>query len=330
MNTHNFRVGIVGAVSSYSLLLARAFRDMPNVEFAGLAHLDRSPRYIKDSLNLPWLTQYPKTLEGYADEFRAEIFVTLNDMARAGQLDGVCICTEDSLHQHYAVEAAEMGIHVFVPKPFARSSEEARVMIDAANKSNVTLLAGLPHRFNPGSVTAQKVIQKGDIGRPISGHFSIAHHLSLGGWKSDPSMAAGPEFEFGFYVFDQMRMMMGSEPQTVMGLGANLDHQGIPYNDNGKCIVECVNGALASIDMIFSMHQHFPPAGRMHVIGDEGALATETEPNTGKVEVVVYSPEGTERHGVPVWDAHEREMGEWIRLCRTGGHAWWQQEALGT
>jgi len=45
----------------------RVLQEMPNVELVGLAHLDRSPKYIRDSLNLPWLAQYPKTLEGYAE-----------------------------------------------------------------------------------------------------------------------------------------------------------------------------------------------------------------------------------------------------------------------
>lgn len=73
-----FRVGIVGAVSSYSLHYGQTLRDMPGIELAGLAYLGRDPKYIKHSLNLPWLAKYPKTLEGYAETFKTQIYETVD------------------------------------------------------------------------------------------------------------------------------------------------------------------------------------------------------------------------------------------------------------
>ena len=326
-----FRVGIVGAVSSYSLHYGRVLQEMPDIDLVGLAHLGRSPKYIKDSLNLPWLAKYPKTLEDYAERFGAKLYEQPRDMIEDGNLDAVCICTEDYLHQHYALLAIDKGMHVFVPKPFAQSREEANIMFKAAKEHGVVLVGGLPHRFQTSSVTARQTIDEGVIGRPISGHFSITHHITLGGWKSDPTMAAGPEYEIGFYVFDLMRMMMKSEPRTVMGFGANLDHRGIPYIDNGKCLVECENGALASIDLICSMHQPFPPASGMYVVGDEGALTVERDRETGKSVVAIYTPDGVEQREIPTWDGVEQELSTWIDICREGKDpTWWQEEGLYT
>ena len=237
-----FRVGIIGAVSSYSLHYAQVFQEMPDVDLVGLAHLDRDPKYIRDALNLPWLAKYPKTVEEMAERFEMPLYEKAEDMFEDGRTDAVCVCTEDYLRRHYALQGIENGLHVFVPKPFAASREEAEKVFDAANERGVVAVGSLPHRFRSPAVTARKDIDEGAIGRPISGHFAIAHHLTLGGWKSDTSMAAGPEYEIGFYVFDLMRMLMQSEPVAVMGVGDNLDHRGIPYIDNGKCIVTCGNG----------------------------------------------------------------------------------------
>ena len=326
-----FRVGIVGAVSSYSLHYGRALKEMPDAELVGLAHLGRSPKYIKDALNLPWLTRYPKTLEDYVEQFGVKLYEQPKDMIEDGKLDAVCICTEDYLHQYHALGAIDKGMHVFVPKPFARSRGEAETMFNAAKERGVVLVGSLPHRFQAQSVTARQAIDDGAIGRPISGHFSITHHITLGGWKSDPSMAAGPEYEIGFYVFDLMRMMMKSEPKTVMGLGANLDHRGIPYIDNGKCLVECENGALASIDLIGSMHQHFPASRGMYVVGDEGAFTIEKDSETRRDVVAIYTPDGVARREIPNWDSVERELSTWIDICREGKDAtWWQEEGLRT
>jgi predicted dehydrogenase len=318
-------------VSSYTLHYAEAFNQMPGVVFGGLAHLGRDPKYIRDALNLPWLGRYPKTLEGYAERFGGGLYEQPEELIDDAQLDAVCICTEDYLHQHHALRAIDKGMHVFLPKPFAKSREEAETVFEAASAAGVVAVGNLPHRFRAPAVTAREVIDEGAIGRPISGHFSITHHLTLGGWKSDPSMASGPEYEIGFYVFDLMRMLMKSEPVTVMGLGANLDHRGIPYIDNGKCVVQCENGALASIDLVLSMHQRFPAARGFYVIGDEGALTLEKDPETGQDAVTVYTPDGVMRRAIPAWNGVERELGAWIDLCRQGGDpSEWQEEGLRT
>ena len=126
-------------------------------------------------------------------------------------------------------------------------------------------------------------------------------------------MAAGPELEVGFYVFDSMRMLMQSDPVKVMGVGDNLDHRGIPYIDNGKCVITCENGAMASVDLVVSMHHPFPPARSSYVIGDEGALAI-----TGN-EIAVHTADGVESREVPEWSHTQRELGAWLDLCQGQG-----------
>lgn len=331
-----FRVGIVGPVSSYTLHYGQALYDMPDVEFVGLAHLGRDPKYIQDALNLFWLSKYPKTLEGYAAKYHCQLYERPEELIDEGQVNAVCICAEDYLHQHHALRAIDKGVHVFLPKPFAKSRQEAETVFGAAKAAGVVAVGNLPQRFRAPFVTARQAIDEGAIGRPISGHFAITHHLTLGGWKSDPSMASGPEYEVGFYVFDLMRMLMKSEPVTVMGLGANLDHRGIPYIDNGKCLVQCENGALASVDLILSMHQHFPAARGFYVVGDEGALTIEKDPETDQDAVTIYTPgdgmsPSIERRAIPSWNPVERELGAWIDLCRTDGDpSEWQEEGLRT
>lgn len=325
-----FRVGIVGAASSYSLHYPEALNKLPGVKAVGMAHLDRDPRYIRDSLNLWWLAKYPKTVEGMADRWGLKLYEQPEEMYDDANLDAVCICTEDYLHLYHAKLAMERGLHVFVPKPFAKSVEEATELFGMAKEKGVVAVGSLPHRHRANSVLASQLIDEGAIGRPISGHFTIDHHITLGGWKSDPSMASGPEYEIGFYVFDQMRMMMKSDVATVTALAANLDHRGIPFIDNAKCLVQCENGALASIDLLLGMHQHFPGGRTLYVVGDEGALAVEPVEG-GKEVVAIYTPDGSKRVDVPSWNPFERELGAWMEICRGDGNAAaWQEEDLKT
>jgi len=307
------RVGIIGAVSSYSLFYGEALSAMPNVEFVGMAHLGRDPKYIRDALNLPWLRRLPKTIEGYAETFGAPVYESAEELIEEGKPDALCICTEDYLREKYAMLTVTNGLHVFLPKPFAKSREEAERIFEAAKEKGVVARPDLPQRFRPLWATAMDVVSSGAIGRPISGHFAIAHHLTLGGWKSDTSMAAGPELEVGFYAFDAMRMLMQCEPVRVVGIGENLDHRGIPYIDNGKCLVTCDNGAMASVDLIFSMHHPFPPGRSAYVIGDDGALHVTAN------AIEVHTSDGVVQHDVPSWSHTQRELASWLDICRDGG-----------
>ncbi|MBV7332055.1 Gfo/Idh/MocA family oxidoreductase [Chloroflexi bacterium TSY] len=323
-----FRVGIVGVVSSYTLYYAHYLADVPNVEVVAAAHLNREPRAIQASWNLPWLKSYPKTLDGYAERFGLRVYEQPEEMIGAEELDAVCITTEDYLRIHHALRATKQGVHVFVPKPFANNCDDAERMFDAANRAGVVLLGSIPLRFNDAYVAASQVIDNGRIGRPISGHAQIVHHLTLGGWKSDPTMAAGPAYEMGFYICDALRWLMRSEPAQVMALGANLDHHGIPYIDNGKCLIEFENGALGSLT--FYMSTDFPfPARLTEIVGDEGALRLLQEPKSGQLQLEVYSRTESEQISVDQGNMHKAELLHWIEKCRTGANPIpWQKEAL--
>lgn len=323
------RVGIIGAVSSYSLHYSETFKAMDGVELAGLVHFDRDPKYIRDALNLPWLTKYPKTVEEMGARFGCDVYETIDELFENGKPDAIAICTEDYLRSKYASIGLENGMHVFLPKPFAQTTQEAIAAFEMSNHLGLVTVGSLPTRFRSPSVTAEEVIDSGAIGRPINGHFSITHHLTLGGWKSDTSMAAGPELETGFYVFDQARMLMGADPRDVVGFGENLDHRGIPYIDNGKCTVRFANDALATIDLILSTHHPFPRGRAAHVVGDEGALVIDQDEQRSYVEV--HSRSGVERIDCESWNPFERELGEWIRLISESGDPNpWQDEALKT
>ena len=85
------RVGIIGLVSSYSLHYGQSLSEMDGVDFVGLAHLGRDPKYIRDALNLPWLSKYPKTLEAHAKRFGADIYETANELIDRGKPNALCI-----------------------------------------------------------------------------------------------------------------------------------------------------------------------------------------------------------------------------------------------
>lgn len=328
----DFRVGVVGAASSFSFIFADSLVQAEDVTYAGMAYMGRDPKYIKDSLALPWLKDVPKTIEDYAAHYDVPVYETVDELIEKGHIDGLCVATEDYLHQTYALKALEAGIHVFVPKPFAKSHEEAQKMFDMAAKHGLVLRGSLPNRFNPAYLMTNELIEDGAIGRPLLGHFHQEHHLSLGGWKSDPTMASGPAFEMGFYTVDAMAWLMKSEPRTISAFCANLDHQGIPYIDNATCIIQYQNDAMASADMCFSLHHRFLGHAGLHIIGDEGALVWEHGDGPFQHVIAVHSRDGIERfEPEPRGNYKGGEMLHWVDMCRKGADpSYWNEQSLHT
>lgn len=307
------RVGIIGIVSAYSLHYAEDLKKIPGVEVVGTAHLGRDRRYIRESLELPWLKKYPKNLDEYEGYFGVPVVASAEDLYRQG-VDAVAVCTEDTLRSGFAVDALERGVHVLLPKPFASSQRDVNLLQGALAKSKATLTPSLPLRYHGLFVAAKRVLAEGSLGEPLAMRGEISHPLSAGPWKSDPNLAAGPEFESGFYTLDALCYLMGDEPVRVDAVGRNFHHPGVDTFDLAKVLVQFKNGGLASAD--FYCGSRFPfPSQEVEVIARDGGLRIERDTAAGGNVLRVFTAEG-ERSETASGDFRSAEIANWIEICR--------------
>ncbi len=196
--TRPLRVGIIGLVSAYSLHYAEDRRQLLGVEVVRTAHLGRDEGYIRDSLTLPWLAGYPKDLAGYTARFGVPVVETAEELYERGA-EAVAVCTEDAPRGRYAVGALDRGVHVFLPKPCASTFRGVAALRAARARSGATLTPSLPLRHHGLYAAAKQALGGAGPGGLLAIRGQIAHHLRFGPWKSDPTLAAGPGFEPGFY-----------------------------------------------------------------------------------------------------------------------------------
>ena len=312
------RVGIIGIVSAYSLHYAEDLKKVPGVEVVGTAHLGRGEGYIRDSLELPWLKKYPKELSAYESHFGVPVVESAEELYERGA-EAVAICTEDYLRSHYAVQALERNVHVFLPKPFASTLDEVRTLKEALAKSRATLVPSLPLRYHGLYVAARQTLGDTGIGEPLSIRGQIAHHLSFGPWKSDPTMAAGPEFEVGFYTVDALCYLMDDEPIRVSARGRNFLHHGVPTFDVAKVLVEFKRGGLASADFYCGNHFSFP-SQEIEVVARDGGLRIEHDYGQNASVLRIFTKEGMRTETRPT-DFRLSEMNRWVEICRAGDRA---------
>ena len=75
--------------------------------------------------------------------------VAENEIDAIDASDAVCITHRNgNFHKKYALIAAEKGKHIFVDKPLACTVEDAKEIVDAAEKNNVVLFSGSAMEFS--------------------------------------------------------------------------------------------------------------------------------------------------------------------------------------
>jgi levoglucosan dehydrogenase len=97
------------------------------------------------------------------------------------QVDVVDIATPNNLHAAIAVAAAQAGKHVICEKPLARTSEEAKTMLDAVEAAGVVHMVAFNYRRTPAVALARKLIDEGAIGRILNFRGTY-----LQDWSADP------------------------------------------------------------------------------------------------------------------------------------------------
>jgi myo-inositol 2-dehydrogenase/D-chiro-inositol 1-dehydrogenase len=99
----------------------------------------------------------PQALQAAGEKLGArQLFTPPEQMLRYVVLDAVIIASPPFFHLEHVTAAALAGCAVFAEKPLARTSVEARAMVDACRSAGVLFMVGFNRRFLPPLRTARK------------------------------------------------------------------------------------------------------------------------------------------------------------------------------
>lgn len=108
------------------------------------------------------------------------------DLLEDRDLDAVVIATPVRFHYEMAKAALNMGKHVFIEKPIARTGAEARELVELAQRQELVLMVGHTFLFSPAVRRMKEIIDSGDIG-PVQ--YISARRLNLGLFQKDINVA---------------------------------------------------------------------------------------------------------------------------------------------
>lgn len=190
---------------------------------------------------------------GRAEDFGATYGARVEPEADAAvgapDVDLVIVSTPPSSHAAIGVAALEAGAHVLVEKPLARTSEECRAMMEAADRADRLLATGFNYRFYPSVEKAAELLASGRIGeldhiRSYAGYSATEHSHD---WLHDADvMGGGVLRDNGIHLIDLTCWFLGDIADvTGRATGRVWGFDGC--EDNGFALLRGENGAVASL-----------------------------------------------------------------------------------
>jgi predicted dehydrogenase len=135
--------------------LLRMVHENPDAEIAGV--FDPDPRRMESAI---------RNFTIPADR----VFTDLDACLEAVKPDIAIVCSAPAEHARYVEAIAPTGAHVFIEKPFAASTADARRIVAAVRPSQ-KLMINWPLAWYRSHNTAKRLLDEGRIGELIEVHF---------------------------------------------------------------------------------------------------------------------------------------------------------------
>jgi len=214
-------------------------------------------------------------------------------------LDAVIISTPPSLHAEMCIEAVQMGKHVLCEKPLARTPDECRAMIEAADRHDRTLAVGFNYRFYPSFALAKHLLAEGRIGelshiRAYAGYSATGHNQP---WVKDASVVGGGALhDNGIHLIDLVRWFLG-EVEQVQGFATGRVWQYGRAEDNGFLLLRSPHGQVATLHASWTEWGRYE--FRIELVGSLGKIVATCFPMRTEVTWTdrVGGRAHTRRHG---------------------------------
>ena len=183
------------------------------------------------------------------------------------RIDGVDVVTPADSHLAICRECFDKKKDVFVEKPIALTSQEAKKMITHANKKGVILQVGHVYRYHPASSKIKNLIEEGRLGEV---QYAYGHFM---GFKR-PRTDVGVTQTDAIHYFDLFNYLLQEPPQAVTAVVKN--YLSFPLDDTSVSILD-YHGKIVFIEA-----GYMPPEKRrdIAIVGDRASLYCDFQNNS--------------------------------------------------
>ncbi len=218
-------------------------------------------------------------------------------------LDAVYIATPDFLHTPFAVAALERGIAILLEKPMTTDPNEARQIVEAAQRSSAVGTLRFGNRFAPPFLRLKEALDRGDLGAVVALNARLNDRIYVPTQMISWAANTTPAWFLMSHLLDLAWWLTGLKPLRVAARGVRrvLPALGVDTYDAIQALVEYEGGAIGTFETGWILPNTMPNIvdPKFEVIGSRGAGFVDTHeqmvrlatadtfafPNTLSVEV---------------------------------------------
>ncbi len=201
----NMRAGIIGCGGIANSKHLPAIKKMGKIDM--VAFCDIIPERAE------------KAREEYGTE-DAQVFTDYKELLKL-DLDAVYVTTPNREHSFISIDAMKAGKNVLCEKPMAKTSAEAKAMLDTAKETGKILTIGYQNRYRADSTYLKRACDNDELGDI---YYAKAHAIrrravpTWGVFLNEYEQGGGPLIDIGTHALDLTLWMMDNyEPNMVVG-----------------------------------------------------------------------------------------------------------------
>jgi predicted dehydrogenase len=263
------KLGIIGS-GSRGTLLQLVLKEIPGCDMTCVC--DNYPPNLAEGLKIAG-----PGAKAYSD---------YKEMLSKEKLDGVIIATPLFEHARMTIDALNSGIHVFCEKSMAKTIEDAKMMVEAQQKTGKILLIGHQRLFNVKYQRAIQLIRDGKLGkithiraywhrnndwRRLVPSPEFEKHIN---WRLYKEFSCGLMTELGSHQIQVANQILNQPPEYVWGSGTiNYWNEGSrEVEDNVSLVYKYPCGTHLIYDSINS-NKHY--GLEEQIMGPKGTMELE-------------------------------------------------------
>lgn len=153
---------------------------------------------------------------GRASEMSLEFGVPalgLDELLGDTQIPAIVIAAPAALHFDLTSRALGAGKDVFVEKPLALEMDQARLIVEAAQRADLILMVGHLMQYHTAFVTLKEMVDAGRLGNL---QYVYSNRLNLGRFRQEEDIL----WSFAPHDISMILSLIGTEPHEVRAVGS--------------------------------------------------------------------------------------------------------------
>lgn len=267
----------------------------------------------------------------FSERYGCGMEKSYENLLKRKDVDGVLLVTPNAEHAEQTLKAADSGKHVFVEKPIANTIFDAKRIITACKKSNVTLMVGHLRRRSAGIRKAKAVVDEKIIGDPVMVEANVSSDSGFSltpdkfRWSGDDTgCPGGALMTSGIHHVDTFNYILGPV-ESVSAYFQKL-HIAADVEDINAVICRFRSGVVGYLGSTYAS----PYDNWLYIHGTRGNLLWVVKPpvpavgkffhNEDRFTRLVLFEKGRKPRAVPFQpgDPVLEEIGEFAECIRAG------------